>query len=503
MAPDRPIPAECEWAFADSNRESAGAAPAGERPAHATMSKYGLVVLGGDPVALTAVRHALGRGVRVALVLPEAPDSTAPNAGVSEFGRRLLCLGSRLGELPGEPPPEHERLDIYRANARFLDRRTLEVGGRKLRFRRAIIATGVRPAPPGIPGAVESGALGVAELGRLAGPPARVAVIGSGPAACYWAQTLSRLGSRVHLVASTAALLPGEEPEAAALLGARLQAEGVAVCLRSAPLKIEQTGILRAVVILTTTGMEKLLVDEVLICTEPVPRIEGLRLEAAGVAFDEQGIWVDARMRTSCPGIFAVGRVCRGPLGKLGPGYESTRLAVRNALGWFAHRLDPLVFACWVPAEPEVVRLGLSRAEATALGISVQTLRAGMPTGAGASAGLLGPHGPAQKPGRARQPGLALPPQALVIIHLDVRSRCVVGVTAEGQGAGELLPAVRAALGKRRRLAGLLELGAVPGSRLEVLAHLAEKWSRSQRRGRLSRLRTYVRLVARRLVGLR
>ncbi len=497
MALEKPLHAACDEAGAGQHPESAGAVESGAPPQVSGEPTYALVVLGGGVAAVAAARQAVGRGARAALVLPEAFDPTAPEAAEGEFGRRLLAMGARLGELPGEAPPKDERLDIYRASARFLDRHTLEVGGKRLRFRRAIIATGAQPASPDIPRAVESGSLGVADLGRLAGPPARVAVIGTGPTACVWAQSFSRLGSRVHLVVTAAALLPGEEPEVAALLGARLQAEGVCVRLQSAPLKVERTGNLRAVVIQTTAGMEKLLVDEVLICTEPVPRIEGLGLEAAGVAFDAQGILVDERMRTSCRGIFGAGRVCRGPFGRLSPAAESGRLAADNAVGWYARRLNPLALACRVPTDPEVVRVGLSRAEASTLGMHVQTLRAGIPARASAAAVLPGPGGLEQ------QPALVQHPQGLVILHLDVRSRCVVGVTAVAEGAGELLASVRAALGTRRRLDGLLDLCAAPGSRLEVVVRLAEKWVPSQRRGRLSRLRTYLRFVARRLVGLR
>lgn len=525
MGPETLLPADCDQARAGPHGVSAGATE--PRAAHAVEPKYALVVLGGDPVALAAVREAIGSRVRVALVLPEASASTAPNVAASQFGQLLLSLGAKLGERPGDAPPESTRLHIYRAAARFLDRRSLEVGGRRLHFRRAIIATGVQPAPleiPGrsarassaesrdtrvqpspleIPGAVAAGALGVAQLGRLAGPPGRMAVIGSGPDACFWAQTFGRLGSRVHLVAATAALLPGEEPEAAALLAARLQAEGVCVHLQSAPLNIERTGNLRAVVIQTTTGREKLLVDEVLICTPPVPRLEGLGLEAAGVAFDERGILVDERMCTSCRGIFAAGRVCWGPCGTLGQGQESGRRAARNALGWFARRLDQLGLSYWVPTDPEVVRLGLSRAQAAARAVRVQTLRAEIPASASASVPLPSPLGLVQSPagGQDLQPGQ--PSEGLVIFHVDVRSRRVVGATAVGQGAGELLSAVRAALGRRQRLDGLRQLCAAPGSRLETLVRLAEKWRPAQRRSRLLRLRTYLRFVARRLIGVR
>jgi len=491
MATEQPLPADRGQSCAGPPAGPAHAADSGARAAHAIEATYPLVILGSGASALIAAQEAMSRGVRVALVLPESPLPSETDTAQGEFGRRLLHVSERLAGSPCRLPPEHERLDIYRAPARFLDRRTLEVGDKRLHFRRAIIAPVVQPALPDIPGAVESGCLRPADLDRLAGPPARVAVVGAGPVACLWAQTFGRLGSRVNLVVPATSTLPGEEPEAAALLVARLEAEDVRVRLQSAAQKIERTGNLRAVVIQSSAGKEKLLVNEVLVCGEGPAGLESLGLEAAGVAFDSGAILVDQRMRTSCRGIFAAGPLCRGPFGPLGPGNESACLAAANALAWIARRLDPLAPACWVLTEPEVVRLGLSRGRASALGMRVQTLRAEISAGAGASLVSSGCGSAAEQP------------QGLVLMHLDVRSRRVVGATAVCEGAAELLAAVRAALGPKRRLEGLLGLAAPSGSRLDVLRRLAEKWVHSQRHRRRFHARTYLRVAARRLIGLR
>lgn len=51
-------------------------------------------------------------------------------------------------------------------------------------------------------------------------------------------------------------------------------------------------------------------VDEILVGVGRTPNVEGIRLDAVGVAYDKQGITVNARLRTTNPSIFAAGDIC-------------------------------------------------------------------------------------------------------------------------------------------------------------------------------------------------
>ena len=95
-----------------------------------------------------------------------------------------LPPGARRGRLP-------RRCGVHGAGR-------AEVDGRTLRFARAVIATGARPARPPIPGLDEAGYLTNETVFELTERPRRLAVIGGGPIGCELAQAFRRLGARGH-----------------------------------------------------------------------------------------------------------------------------------------------------------------------------------------------------------------------------------------------------------------------------------------------------------------
>src|SRR4029453_134707 len=97
----------------------------------------------------------------------------------------------------------------------FTARDTVMVGGRALRFRRAVIATGGRPAAPPIAGLDETGYLTNETIFSLTELPRRLTVIGAGPIGSELAQAFARLGSAVTLIDRGDRILPRDDPEAA------------------------------------------------------------------------------------------------------------------------------------------------------------------------------------------------------------------------------------------------------------------------------------------------
>jgi pyruvate/2-oxoglutarate dehydrogenase complex dihydrolipoamide dehydrogenase (E3) component len=107
-------------------------------------------------------------------------------------------------------------VDVFLGEAEFAGSDTVQVTGKTLRFKRAVIATGARAAQPPIPGL--DGYLTSETVFSLTQCPARLAVIGSGPIGCELAQAFQRLGSQVSLLHKNAHLLDREDMEAAALV---------------------------------------------------------------------------------------------------------------------------------------------------------------------------------------------------------------------------------------------------------------------------------------------
>src|SRR5207244_3462729 len=133
-------------------------------------------------------------------------------------------------------------VDVFLGEAHFAGPDTVQVAGQKLRFKRAVIATGARALQPPIPGLAEAGYLTNETVFNLTQRPARLAVIGGGPIGCELAQAFQRLGSQVSLLHKNAHLLDREDMDAAAIVQSAFIREGIALRLNAALTRVDRNG---------------------------------------------------------------------------------------------------------------------------------------------------------------------------------------------------------------------------------------------------------------------
>ncbi len=341
--------------------------------ARSHSTPYALAVLGGGAAGGAAARQAARQGTRVALLVPDEAEAEPGASG--DFARAVRRLQAQRGLRPPPLPIDEPRIDVFPGPVWFSRYRTVSVGGVEVRFGRAVVATGAEAGAVAVAGAEEAEPLRPHELDRLDGPPQRLAVLGSDGEACFWAQQMRRLGSEVYLIAAGPRLLEASDEQAAQIVARRLEAEGVCVRTGCEDVALDRTGNRRGVLIGRGERREKLLADEVLVCPEPRPRVAGLALATAAVAYSERGIGVDDRLRTSERHVFAAGGAC-GPHFTSPEAEEATgRLAARNALAWVPRRLGRCVVPRCTPTDPPIVELGLRPAEAAAAGIDVEPRR--------------------------------------------------------------------------------------------------------------------------------
>ena len=105
-------------------------------------------------------------------------------------------------------------IDVFLGAARFTDASTIEVGGKTLRFKKAIIATGTHPIIPDIEGLEEAGYITNQTVFNLTSLPARLAMLGAGPIGCELSQAFQRFGSEVTLITRGTDLLPRDDATA-------------------------------------------------------------------------------------------------------------------------------------------------------------------------------------------------------------------------------------------------------------------------------------------------
>lgn len=135
---------------------------------------YDLVVLGGGPAGLIAALARRGADFAFRLNTPPQVDF----AKVMERVRRIRSMssaGDAVQVVAGAG------VDVYLGHTRFTKPNTVAVDGRELRFNKAVLATGSRPAAPTIEGLREGEYLNNESVFSLTELPRRLVVLGGGP----------------------------------------------------------------------------------------------------------------------------------------------------------------------------------------------------------------------------------------------------------------------------------------------------------------------------------
>jgi pyruvate/2-oxoglutarate dehydrogenase complex dihydrolipoamide dehydrogenase (E3) component len=368
---------------------------------------YHLLVIGAGPAGLVAARAAAALGARVALIEGHLLGGVSLNYGC--IPSQALIRTSRLyaemrnAAIYGARPPQDievdfplamERMrrvraragrvdsaqrvaaagiDLFFGTARFVSKDAVEVDGLRLRFRKALIATGSRSLLPTIPGLDEAGYLTNETLFDLTVLPKSLLVIGGGPVGCQVAQAMCRFGSRTIIVHAEPLFLPKEERDAAQMLSESLARDGVEIHLNTKAVNVRVEGGMKVIETLNDGNVATIKVAQILTGIGRIPALSGLNLEAAGVAYDaDTGIVVDDFLRTTNRRIFAAGDVC------LEHQYTDTaeasaRIVVRNALCFGRERLSALQVPWCTYTDPEIAHVGLYVRQARERGIPVKT----------------------------------------------------------------------------------------------------------------------------------
>lgn len=249
-------------------------------------------------------------------------------------------------------------VDVFIGEGKFTGRNTIEVDGKEIRFKKAIITTGARALHPDIPGLEETGFRTNETIFSLTERPEHLIVIGGGPIGCELAQAFRGLGSQVTIIERDR-FLPREDPDASALLAQAFEREGIEVLLDSSVERISSEGGKKRVHIAKNGEAVTVEGDEILVGIGRVPNIGNLGLEAAGVEADpRKGIVVDDNLRTSTPNIFAAGDCCM--MHKFTHAADSAaQIVIQNALFGGKKKLSALNMPWSTYTSPEIAHVGM------------------------------------------------------------------------------------------------------------------------------------------------
>ena len=286
----------------------------------------------------------------------------APVEPQIDFARVMDHVTETIATIaPNDSVERFEKLGVrvLREEARFVGRTELQAGPHRIRSKRIVLATGSRPALPPIAGLAETPHFTNETIFANRTLPAHLLVIGGGPIGIEMAQAFRRLGARVTVLEAVT-LLAKDDPELAAVVVARLRAEGVDLREGAKIDRVERT----------PAGVAALLGDgtqiagsHLLVAAGRSPTVEGLDLEKAAIAYTRHGITVNAALRTSNRHVWAIGD-CNGLYAFTHmAGYEAS-LFIRGALFRAPAKLDPAIVPWATYSDPELAQVGIGERQA-------------------------------------------------------------------------------------------------------------------------------------------
>ena len=343
--------------------------------------------------ALLAAAKAAKAGAKAA---PKGIHYDPPRIDFPQVMAGVQGVLAQIAPMDSEARFEGMGAKVIRERARFIDRRTLQAGERKIRARRFVIATGSRPFVPPLPGIDEVAYETNETIFKLQSLPRHLTVIGGGPIGCELGLAFRRLGAQVTIV-EMGEILPKDDRELAEILRNLLAREGIRILERTQVVALEQRGEEKVVKVRAaddpqggandgandgakdgrTDGekdADEIACSHILLAVGRRPNVEDLGLEKAGVAYDKGGVRVDARLRTTNPKIFAAGDVAGPYLFTHAAGYDAGVILKNAFFRWPAKRDHGAL--PWVTyTEPELAHVGLTEAQANERGEEIRIIR--------------------------------------------------------------------------------------------------------------------------------
>jgi dihydrolipoamide dehydrogenase len=238
--------------------------------------------------------------------------------------------------------------------------------------RTLVIATGSTEGRPPIAG-LDLPEVFDSRAGLSLEPPPSVLIAGGGPIGVEFATIFAAFGSQVTVLEMMPSLLPLEDAEIGRALAQQLQRRGLQVRVGSRLERVSRSasGGLDAM-IASASGTETLHGDKLMVAMSRPPVTAGFGLETLGIEMNQRFIKVDSRMRTSVPGVYAIGDVVGGALAHVA--MAQGEVAVENALGHDSE-MDYRAVPSVTFSNPQVASVGLTEEKAAATGQMIKVGR--------------------------------------------------------------------------------------------------------------------------------
>jgi pyruvate/2-oxoglutarate dehydrogenase complex dihydrolipoamide dehydrogenase (E3) component len=450
------------------------------------------VIVGGGPAGQQAATYAARLGAKVTVIERDViggaahlwdciPSKTMiATGGAMSFSRRIGGMGleqsepeiaiealkSRIESIKSHLQKnattllESQGVRIVHGAARFTGPNTVVVDGvagtEAIEFDAALVSTGSRPRIPDWCQPDGDRILTTRDCYPPKVIPESITVIGSGVTGVEFVHMFESFGSKVTLVVSRQQVLPGKDPEVAAVLEDDFLKRGVKLLKGARAESIERDGDDLGVVIRCDDG-RTVRTSHAVLAIGSVPNTDALDLAAAGVEVDSSGhIPISHHCATNQPHIYAAGDVS-GKLPLSSVASMQGRKVAEHVMGLHTveHRhLDYDKAASAIFTEPEIADVGLAEAEAFAVGRKIRVTKVPFATTAKAL--------------------INNDPRGFVKIISDPATGEVLGGSIVGRHAAELISVIALAVTASLRVSDIVESLLVHPALSEALAEAAE-----------------------------
>jgi pyruvate/2-oxoglutarate dehydrogenase complex dihydrolipoamide dehydrogenase (E3) component len=361
------------------------------------MTTYDAIIIGTGQAGPALARRLAGAGLKIAVIERGRFGGTCVNTGCTptktlvasayavHTARRGADYGFTVGgEIKVDMKKVKARKDyvaglsnkgversmkklrngtVYEGQARFVAPHEVQVGTETLSAEKIFINVGGRAAVPDIPGLDQVDYLTNSSMLDVDFLPRHLLVLGGSYIGLEFGQMYRRFGSEVTIVEIGPRLIPREDEEVSQAVAGFLGREGIDVRTNAKCLSLSRRDGEIVMKLQCDEGAPEVKGSHLLIATGRRPNTDDLGLDRAGVNLDARGyIQVDDELRTSVPGIWALGD-CNGRGAFTHTSWNDFEIVAANLLDGEQRRVSERIPAYALFTDPPLGRAGMTEAE--------------------------------------------------------------------------------------------------------------------------------------------
>lgn len=309
---------------------------------------------------------------------------------------------------------------VYEGHARFESAHCVRVGETLLEAPRIFINVGahafVPPSFKDVEHWTNSSMMAVDFL------PKHLIIIGGSYVGLEFGQMFRRFGSEVTIVEMASRLIQREDEDVSETVKEILENEGIHIRLDAECISAEKRDSDVVVRLDCKEGSPEMSGSHLLVAVGRRPNTDDLGLDKAGIDIDKRGyIVVDDQLRTSVPGVWALGD-CNGKGAFTHTSYNDFEIVAANLLDGDPRRVSDRITAYALYVDPPLGRAGMTEGQVRSSGRSALVAKR-----------------PMTRVGRAVEKGET---QGFMKILVDAESKQILGAAILGIGGDEVVHSI-------------------------------------------------------------